>query len=57
MLQIWTIVHEKFGIASSKLALLNADIIIKTAKEHGVDLKDPEDFVNYLYPGEILQLP
>lgn len=50
-------IAEKFGTSTAALALLNADVIIKTAQANGIKKANPVEYADYVFEGEVLRLP
>jgi LysM repeat protein len=50
-------IAQALGITTAELALLNRDVIIKTAQQHGYHFINPVQYANYIFEGEELLLP
>ncbi len=50
-------IARKHGISSMELANMNSEVILRCAREQGVKSDDLMKCANYIYPGEVLQVP
>ncbi|MBR6114713.1 MAG: LysM peptidoglycan-binding domain-containing protein [Oscillospiraceae bacterium] len=51
-----TSIAKANGTTWRLLFTLNEETIVSTAKRHGIEVKNYDDYANYIYAGEVLRL-
>ena len=50
-------IAEQFGVTTASLAMLNAEVLISTARKYGKNPTNVLEFADYIFEGEELKIP